>query len=401
MANFHIIGTGLAGLAAATSIVRAGHFAQLYEAGTIAGGRCALLRDEHRNDGYDGCNALLFCGNSAVRTYAEQIGSAHSLMLLDRGGKGYDVARKQAFERSAFLLPPALPLVDALQLLRMRFAGTGTAADDLFDYYHPLTESYIEPLCRGMMLCEPTDADAIRLAQRVWHIARRGAQGLRMMIPRHSLYHSLVEPALRQIELEGGTVYYSHALKKMVSADGYICALHFAKQAKELKPHDRVILALPAHVLQQMAPNAVNTALVQRDVVTVHFHTGDTAESRIVPLVGASVDWVRRHQGVISAVSYVPERLLPLHDDSIARRVWMEIGPAMGVEREALPAFRVVRSRRAHAVRTGHAPLANRYMNNGFLAGELFGPDQCVPLEAALLSGVRAAQDAMASLTNT
>lgn len=397
MANFHIIGTGLAGLAAATMVARAGHYVQLYESGTAAGGRCALLRDEHRNDGYDGCNAMLFGGNQIIRRYAEQIGSAHTLMLLDAGGDGYDVKRKEAFSRAAFLLPPALPVCDAIQLFRMRFASKGTAADDLFDYYHPLTETYIEPLCRSLMLSDAQDADAKTIARRVWNIAKRGKQGLRMMVPRTSLYHSLIEPALLQIEHEGGSIYYGHALKKLSCRNGAIDALHFAKQVKTLRADDRVIIALPAHALQQIAPDALQTSIEQRDVLSVHFHRRDDRASRIIPLTGACVDWVREHAGVVTAVSYTPQRLLGMHDESIARRVWADIMHALGYHEQPLPSYRVVRNRRAHAVTGNAQPLPNRYHANGFLAGEIFGPSTHVPLEAAIISGIAAAEAALAS----
>lgn len=396
MANFHIIGTGLAGLAAATHIARAGHFVQLYEATNSAGGRCALLRDEHRNDGYDGCNALLFGGNGALKRYADLLGSGHSLMTLDSGGAGYDVKRKQPSHRPAFLLPPSLPLVDALQLLRLRFAGAGTQVDDMFDYYHPLTETYVEPLSRGLMLCDPAKADASLLARRAWSILRRGRKGLKLMAPRVSLYHSLVEPALRQVEHEGGTVYYSHVLKKIVCKDGMISGLQFTKQMKELRPHDRVILALPAHVLQQLAPDGVPATLHFTDVVSVHFHT-KTEGVRLVPVTGGSIDWVRVLNGVVTALSYAPERLLPLHDGSIAKRVWAEVETVLGFSME-LPPYRVVRSRRAHAGNSRRSALPQRYLANGFLAGELFGPARMVPMEAAIASGVQAAEQALASL---
>lgn len=398
MANFHIIGTGIAGLAAATTLARAGQHVLLYEATSNAGGRCTLLRDEHRNDGYDGCNALLFGGNRALRRYAEQIGSAHTLNLLDAGGKGYDSKRKESFTRRAFLLPPASPLIDLLQLMRMHLARKGTKADDLFDHYHPLSESYIEPLCRGIMLCDANEASASTMARRVWNLMRKGPEGLRMMLPRHSLYHSLVEPALRQVEQEGGSIYYNHPLKKITAAQGRIQALHFTKQVKELRMHDRVILAMPAHALQQLAPDALPVTLQQHDILNVHFHTHDEKESRLIPLTGACVDWVREHGGVITAVSYVPAHLLPLHDDAIARRVWADIRHAIVRTDEEMPSFRVVRSRRAHINAAARQELSPYYLDNGFLAGEVFGPESVAPLEAALLSGIRAAESALASL---
>ncbi len=174
MAIIHIIGTGLAGLSAATTLVRAGHYVQLYEASQHAGGRCALLRDEHRNDGYDGCNALLFGGNRLVLRYAEQLGSLHSLQWLDHGQQVFD-AQTQAFEkRSAFLLPPALPLLDVFRLISAGLFGRQNRLNEWFDYYDPLSETYIEPLSRSLMLASPHEVDTDVVARRLWSLMRRG-----------------------------------------------------------------------------------------------------------------------------------------------------------------------------------------------------------------------------------
>ncbi len=397
MANIHIIGSGLAGLAAATTLVRAGRYVQLYEASSHAGGRCALLRDEHRNDGYDGCNALLFSGNQLLKRYAGQLGSAHTLIPLDRGGQMYDVKRRAAVTRASFLLPPALPMVDALQLMRMRFSGRGYAADDFFGYYHPLREEYIEPLCRGLSLSDASQADAQRTAQRAWGIMRHGSSALRLMVPKHSLYQSLIEPALRQLENEGSSIYYSHALKKIALKDGAIHALHFAKQVKEIKPADKVILALPAQALTSLAPGALPAKLSYQDIVQVHFHLSEDTASKIVPLIGGSFDWARLHQQVATVVSYVPEALLNMHDDFIAERAWREAKAALGLMAEELPAFRVVRSRRAHSALAPGKITPFRYHSNGFLAGELFAPGNLIPIEASIASGIQAAEAVLAA----
>lgn len=394
MANFHIIGSGLAGLVAATHIARAGHHVQVYEATSSAGGRCALLRDAHKNDGYDGCTALLFGGNREILRFAAQLGSQHSFTLLDAGGVGFDARHKKHTKRSAFLCPPASPLIDVLQLLRMRFLHA--SADDVFDYYHPLTEAYIEPLCRGIMLCDTADADSSTLAKRVLSIATSGRNGMRLMVAKHSLYQSLVEPSLRQIEHEGGSIYYSHVLKNVVCSEGRIQGLQFTKHTKELRAHDRVIFALPAHILQQLIPDALASPLVARDIVAVHFHVNGTSDSCIIPVTNGVVDWVRQHNGIITSLSYSPASLLNTHDDSIAARMWAQARSALGIESD-MPPHRVVRSRRAH-MQTKHASMNIRCTANGFLAGEVFGPKHLLPLEAAIVSGTKAAEAALLSI---
>lgn len=395
MANIHIIGTGLAGLAAGATLARAGHYVQLYEATQHAGGRCSLLRDELRNDGYDGCNALMFGGSKEVIRFAEQIGSQHSLMLLDAAGLYFDTQQNTHRKRTAFLMPPALPVIDVLKLLGLKAAG-GTVRE-VFDYYHPLSADYVEPLCRGLTLSEPDQASASLLAKRTLRLMRQGRKAWRVMVPAHSLYHSLVEPALRQIEHENGSIYYNHALKKLSVREGRIHCLHFAKQVKELREQDRVILALPAHVLQTLAPDVLPATLGVRTVLQVHFHTGEDAPSRVVPLVGNEADWVRQHRGVVSVIAYAPERLLNLHDDTIARRLWPVARAALGhTHGEDLPTFRVVRSRRAHLVGADTGNL--QPLKNAVLAGEVFGPKELLPLEAAIASGNKAAELVLKSL---
>ena len=66
MAHVHIIGAGLAGLAAAVALARAGYRATLYESGPAAGGRCRSYFDRELAARIDNGNHLLLSGNRAA-----------------------------------------------------------------------------------------------------------------------------------------------------------------------------------------------------------------------------------------------------------------------------------------------------------------------------------------------
>ena len=68
----HVIGAGLAGLAAATRLARAGVHVRLYEAAQAAGGRCRSYDDAELGCRVDNGNHLLVSGNAAAMAYVNE-----------------------------------------------------------------------------------------------------------------------------------------------------------------------------------------------------------------------------------------------------------------------------------------------------------------------------------------
>jgi len=87
----HVVGAGLAGLAASVALADQGHAVILYESGPQAGGRCRSFVDSELGVRIDNGNHLLLSGNEAASAYIGRIGA------LD------------TFERSA---EAAIPFID-------------------------------------------------------------------------------------------------------------------------------------------------------------------------------------------------------------------------------------------------------------------------------------------------
>ena len=76
--SFHIIGAGLAGLAAAVRLCARGQRVVVYEATNQAGGRCRSYHDPALGITIDNGNHLLLSGNRAALGYLDRIGAARS-----------------------------------------------------------------------------------------------------------------------------------------------------------------------------------------------------------------------------------------------------------------------------------------------------------------------------------
>src|SRR5439155_11343214 len=73
--SVHIVGAGLAGLAAAVALADEGRRVVLYESGQQAGGRCRSYVDSELGCLIDNGNHLLLSGNTASIAYVERIGA--------------------------------------------------------------------------------------------------------------------------------------------------------------------------------------------------------------------------------------------------------------------------------------------------------------------------------------
>ena len=80
----HIIGAGLAGLAAGVRLTQLGKKVVIHEAAGQAGGRCRSFFDTTLDRQVDNGNHLLLSGNIQAMAYLKAIGSIDSFSRPDR-----------------------------------------------------------------------------------------------------------------------------------------------------------------------------------------------------------------------------------------------------------------------------------------------------------------------------
>src|SRR4051812_24876702 len=81
--HVHVIGAGLAGLAAAVTLAARGRRVTVHEAGDHAGGRCRSYDDAALGCRLDNGNHLLLAGNRNTMAYLDAIGARGALIGPD------------------------------------------------------------------------------------------------------------------------------------------------------------------------------------------------------------------------------------------------------------------------------------------------------------------------------
>src|ERR1700724_1315672 len=94
--RIHIVGAGLAGLAAALRVSEAGGKAIVHEAAGQAGGRCRSYYDSALGMKIDNGNHLLLSGNHATMDYLRRIGAGDRVLGPAEAGFPFvDLADKE------------------------------------------------------------------------------------------------------------------------------------------------------------------------------------------------------------------------------------------------------------------------------------------------------------------
>ena len=77
--RIHVVGAGIAGLAAAVELVASGYPVTLYEQAGHAGGRCRSFFDDTLQRSIDNGNHLVLSGNRSLYAFLRQIGASDRL----------------------------------------------------------------------------------------------------------------------------------------------------------------------------------------------------------------------------------------------------------------------------------------------------------------------------------
>src|SRR5947207_3316737 len=222
----HIIGAGLAGLAAAVRLSAEGRSIPLYESSQHAGGRCRSYLDVELGCRIDNGNHLLLAGNTAALAYVERIGA---LDTFERPAEAelpfIDVATGERWvlrpNRSAvpwWLLSPARRVPgtrprDYLEALKLRRAPAKATVAAVLDPKSLLFRRLWEPLAVAAL---NTGAE-VGSARLFWRILvetlGRGGAACRALVPHEGLSESLIDPALALLRRQGTEIRFGARLR--------------------------------------------------------------------------------------------------------------------------------------------------------------------------------------------
>ncbi|NLP59732.1 NAD(P)-binding protein [Paraburkholderia sacchari] len=412
----HVIGAGLAGLAAATRLQRHGVQVALHEAASQAGGRCRSYYDRTLALTLDSGNHLVLAGHEATLDYVRTIGAADELSgpsepafaFMDLAARSHWSVR---FSRSrvpfwigdAQARVPGTKVSDYLALLPLLFAKPGRTMAQTMRCDGPLWDRLLRPLFLAALNVEPREASAELSATLLREVLSAGGEAFRPLMARNGLSSAFVDPALRMLQHGGAAIRLDAPLKEIVYDDaaGCVVALDFESGRVPLGEDEAVVLAVPAPAAAALVP-ALQTPQRHTAVVTAHFAVEPpSGMTTPMALVNGTADWLFAGAGRISATIHdaeafgMSDTLDALAPEDLALRIWADVAQAASLPAQPLPAWQVAREARAGFAAVPQEelrrPAARTRWTNLTLAGDWTATGLPATIEGAIRSGRKAA----------
>ena len=410
--HVHVVGAGLAGLAAALSLVERGIGVTLYEAGPAAGGRCRSYFDRELGCRIDNGNHLLLSGNTAAFAFLDQVGSRDTMAgpsvpafpFMDLASGERWVVRPNRGRVPFWILDPkrrvpGTRLREYFSLMALRRAGpSATVAETL--HQGPLYHRLLEPLAIAA-LNTPTATGSARLLNAIVgeSLAAGGAACI-PAFPREGLSESFIDPAVAWLQARGATLRLSSRVAGLQVEDGVAVALG----ATTVAPGEAVVLAVPAPVATSLLPGVSGPDAFEA-ILNVHFRIDVAADAipeqaGFMGLVNSLSEWVFVKPGVVSVTISAANRHAALEPVAVAQQVWQEVRSALHLP-EPIPVWRVLREKRATFAATPDQdrkrPSSRAGLKNLVLAGDWTATGLPATIEGAIRSGRSAAVDLLSA----
>ena len=410
---FHVVGAGLAGLAAATRLAEAGSAVALYEAAPQAGGRCRSYHDPVLGRAIDNGNHLILSGNRSTLAFLKRIGaenrvsgpsSAEFFFVDYASGERWKLRIGDGPIPWWIFSPgrrvPGTKALDYLALLRLLRPPPDAAIGEVLSCSGMLYDRLLGPVLLAIMNNEPSVSTAALASAAIRETLARGGNYCRPLIAHDGLGAAFVEPALAYLRARAAEIFLGRSLRKLSLSDRRVSALDFGGTREEIGPNDVVVLAVPAQAAGRLAPN-LDPPSEFRAIANLHFLVeGDVPLPPITGVIHATTQWIFAFPGRLSVTISNADTLMDIPRKRLAERVWREVA-AIARLPGSLPRWQIVSERRAtfatvpeqEHLRAG----AETGWRNLFLAGDWTATGLPPTIEGAIRSGERAANLALAT----
>jgi hydroxysqualene dehydroxylase len=409
----HVIGAGLAGLAAAVRLADGPRNIVLHDSARQAGGRCRSYYDSTLGMTIDNGNHLLLSGNRDARAFLALTGGQDQLSGPPEADFAFiDLSTGKQWH----LRPNPGPFPWWIFSPHRRVPGTGArdylgllrlflSRDDI-----PLTKALrrraiaYECLWRPFFLAalntEPAEASTHLAVAVVKETLARGGRACRPLIADRGLTTAFVDPAQNYLASRGAKMRFEHRLRSIVFANGRAAALEFGEDKVPLGAADKVILAVPSYAAREIVPG-LQTPDSCRAIVNAHFKIAPPRDCpAIVGIINGTAEWLFAFPNRLSVTISSADRLLDVAREELAKMIWAEVAKVTQIEKP-LPPWQIIKEKRATFAATveenARRPGAKTAYANLVLAGDWTATGLPATIEGAIRSGHRAADLAAAS----
>jgi hydroxysqualene dehydroxylase len=406
--RIHVVGAGLAGLAASVKLAKAGHEIILHEASPQAGGRCRSYYDESLGCRIDNGNHLVTAGNAGVMAYLRDTGAIGTLSGPDEAAFDFLdvvsgerwVVRPNHGRLPWWILSPRRRVPGTKTWDYIRALGLARARPDdtvvrLLDRNSTIFQRLWLPLTVSSLNTAVEEASVAPLLQVLRETFGRGGAACRPLMPREGLSESLVEPAVDRLRRVGTQVRFGSRLRKMEAEGNRLTKLIFDSGDEALDSDAAAVIAVPAPIATRIVPG-LSAPDEFSPIVNAHFRVAASPNApRFVGLIGGTAQWVFRKREVLSVTISAADKFVDLPAEDLARLLWPEVQQAYDLPEGPLPLWQIVKEKRATFAATPEQlrrrPQTSTRWNNLVLAGDWIDTGLPATIEGAVRSGFAAA----------
>ena len=408
----HIIGAGLAGLAAATRLQTQGVDVQVYESAAGAGGRCRSYFDQTLGQKIDNGNHLLMSGNLSALSYLEDIGTRNTLIEPQNALYPFvdlETGQRWTLRPNAGPLPwwilhpkrrvPDTKFFDYLSALRVARASNDQTVADVLDTSGPFYQRFWEPLTLAALNCSPEQGQARLLRAVLMETFLKGEHACRPLVARDGLGPSFVDPALKLLESTGRPVSFNTRLRALLHGQTRITGLDFGERSVVVGPRDKVIVALPPARIGPITP-WITPPSEGEPIVNAHFQLSEPIQMDsgfpVLGLINATTHWIFVRENIISTTISAGGAVAKMPEDELLNVIWGEVCQALKFHNLGYEAARLIREKRATFNQSpssvARRPKTKTHFHNLFLAGDWTDTGLPATIEGAIRSGHKAAR---------
>jgi hydroxysqualene dehydroxylase len=405
--TIHLIGAGVAGLAAAVRLAGSGRAIVVHEAANQPGGRCRSYHDRATGLLIDNGTHLLLSGNKAALSYAKTIGSDTNLQgppraeypFLDFASNetwvlGFGDGRFPWWVLDKDRRVPQTGVIDYFALARLAWASVDKSIDEIMDCSGPIYERMLEPFLLAALNIAPRKGSVKLAGALIRETLALGGQACRPLLACNGIGKVFVEPAIAYLQQNGTSIAFEDELHSLQFEGARASQLNFSGRHVDLGQNDAVILAIPPYVAAKLVPNL----RVPSDfcgIVNAHFRVEPPRHMPVMlGVINGTCQWIFALPGRISVTISDAGALFDMPREELAQTIWRDVAK-IGHLPDTLPSWQIVRERRATFAATpkqnASRPEAETIWSNLFLAGDWTATGLPATIESAVRSGYHAA----------
>lgn len=406
----HVVGAGLAGLAAALTVAEAGIGVQVHEQAPRGGGRCRSFWDEKLSLKIDNGNHFIMSGNDAAMGLLRRNGAGEAAVIgpAEAIYPFYDHERSIRYEvRPGLARTPLWALTPGRSVPGAGFldyaeggalltAPPEATLEQVIRRRGELWRGFWEPLAIAALNAAPEQCQARLLAPVLTKTFLRGGAYCRPLIARETLGDAFVEPTVSTIEQRGGQVRFGARVRGLEFSENRVRGLMLAEGPVALGPEDILVLAVPPTRAAELVPGLT----VPEDgepILNAHFRLDHPppiggGEVPLMGVLGAATQWIAVRGPHVSLTISAAGAFAEDDEAALLPRLWAETRAALGLpEGAGYEAGRIIREKRATFLPTPEnvrrRPKAATRWPNLILAGDWTDTGLPATIEGAITSG--------------